>query len=200
MKNDSFPIFSKLNVTLFYMDRINFFIEQYKTEDITINNRLYCYNPEYIPSIGEFTDLKVDPPQKINRKEPTTKPMNTTILQYQLKNKTKYAQVQTHFASDSREIAQFVNDSSHLSNNSAVVFGRNIPDEESLLSAWNREIEQFLSLNRLKLDTDLELNEVCEVAFALLGIPFDSNNRSKIEGLYALFNLYSDFTQLDHFK
>ena len=183
------------------MDRLNFFIGKFKPEEMSAVDKLYSYTPEYIPSISEFTDLKVDPPQKIIRKEPTTKPMNTTILQYQLKNKMKSGQVHTHFASDAREISQFVEDSKNLACNSAVVLGGNVPDDEQLMSAWNRDVEQFLSLNKLELGTDLDLNELCELSLALLGIPFTkSNNRSKIEGLYTFFNLFSDFNDLDHFK
>ena len=187
-----------LNIVL--MDKLTKFINAYKPEELTFITRLEPILPEYIPSIGEFSDLKVDPPQKINRKEPTTKPLNNAILQYQLKNKMKSVKIQSHFASDAREVSQFVEDSKHLANNSSIVTSCNIPEEEVLMSAWNRDVDHFLSITPLLLENDMDLKELCDLSLSLLGIPYNESDRSRIEGLNALFNLYHNFNSSDHFK
>eukprot|EP00834_Sanchytrium_tribonematis_P000869 NODE_17_length_48642_cov_1.199349.p33 type:complete len:184 gc:universal NODE_17_length_48642_cov_1.199349:753-202(-) len=182
------------------MERLDFFLNQFVPTNIQAELKLRTYIPDYIPSIGEMMDIKVEPPQKITRKEPTTRPINETVLKFQLKNKLKKNLVESHYATNQRELAQYVEDSKHLLSNSAVVFSQSVPQEEDLMEVWSTSINDILCHGKVGLEHDLDTQQFTELSLSLIGIPFDASIRSKIEGLYILFNVYNEFKNSGHFK
>uniref|UniRef100_A0A5S6QUW6 Intraflagellar transport protein 46 homolog n=1 Tax=Trichuris muris TaxID=70415 RepID=A0A5S6QUW6_TRIMR len=74
----------------------------------------------------------------------------------------------------------------------------NMPDMDSLMQEWPAEFEQLLSGTKLPSPTDdITVDEYIGLICSLLDIPV---NESRIDSLYVLFLLYSQFKNSQHFK
>jgi intraflagellar transport protein 46 len=81
-------------------------------------------------------------------------------------------------------------------------FGK-MPDLELLMQEWPTDIELYLDEHELMFEKmDLNTNELTKLMVALLDIPVNPGcgKRSLIHATHAIFALYSEFQNSDHFK
>ncbi|CAF1687979.1 unnamed protein product [Adineta ricciae] len=73
-----------------------------------------------------------------------------------------------------------------------------MPDVDSLMQEWPSEFEDLLRETAVPpADADVDLPTYIDIACALLDIPV---YESRVQSLHALFTLYLDFKNSEHFK
>eukprot|EP00828_Plagiopyla_frontata_P040119 TRINITY_DN533_c0_g1_i3.p1 TRINITY_DN533_c0_g1~~TRINITY_DN533_c0_g1_i3.p1 ORF type:complete len:324 (-),score=75.51 TRINITY_DN533_c0_g1_i3:33-1004(-) len=176
------------------------YITRFQPVNIELETKLKAFIPDYIPAVGEVDAfLKMPRPDLQGETlglsvidEPALNQSKRSKLELFLneQNISKQDKAQQHVhsienaAKNPREIQQWIEDVEEISKAKAlptVAYTKQMPDIESLMQIWPQEIEE--ALTKLKLppteDVDLNLEEYCKMACAIVDIPVHPSNKDR---------------------
>ena len=192
------------------------YIERYKPHEVQLDTPLKCFIPEYIPAIGEL-DAFIKIPRPDNKEdglglryldEPSTNQSDPTVLELQLRAKTKklqYGDIAVrsieHAEKFPNKIDKWIQDIKELHRSKPppqVIYKKHMPDIDTLMEIWPEEFEMLLSSTPLPSpDLELSLSEYARVLCSILDIPIYDN---PIESLHVMLSLFVDFRNNPHFQ
>jgi len=192
------------------------YITRYTPQTIELEHKLKPFNPEYIPAVGDIDAfLKVPRPdsQQVSLgftvlDEPCSKQSDPTVLDLQLRNISKTSgvkaiQVRSVKEADRNPKAidtwiESIEDLHRSKPPPTVHYTKSMPDIDSLMTEWPKEIESMLANLKLPTaDLDCKLKEYVDIICSILDIPV---YKSRIQSLHLLFSVFSAFKQLQHFQ
>ena len=197
------------------------YIQRYKPHQIDLETKVRPFIPDYIAAVGEVDAfLKVQRPDNSEEvlgililDEPKLNQSDPAMLEIKLKPKIKrpgtgQAIVRSIENADKnpKQITRWIStisDAHRSKPPASVSYSMPMPDSDTLMDVWHPEVEEILKNVELPgPDLDINLNGYIRIVCAILGIPVHnlSNGKSCIESLHALFTLYSDFKNNQHFK
>lgn len=207
--------YQQLNVTVEVRDLFQY-IERYKPHEVELDAPLKCFIPEYIPAIGEL-DAFIKIPRPDEKEdglglryldEPSTNQSDPTVLELQLRAKTKKLQygdvaVRSIEYADKNpgKVEKWIQDINELHRSKPppqVNYKKNMPDMDQLMDIWPEEFETMLKTTQLPSpDLDMSLSEYAKTLCAILDIPTYEN---PIESLHLMFSLFIEFRNNPHFQ
>jgi intraflagellar transport protein 46 len=197
------------------------YIQRYKPHQIDLETKVRPFIPDYIAAVGEVDAfLKVPRPDGSEEvlgilvlDEPKLNQSDPAMLEIKLRPKIKrpgtgQAVVRSIENADKnpKQITRWISTISEAHRSkppASVSYSRQMPDSDTLMDVWHPEVEEVLKGIELPgPDLDISLDVYIKIVCAILGIPVHSlnNGKSNIESLHALFTLYSDFKNNQHFK
>lgn len=179
-----------------------------------LETRLKPFIPEYIPAIGE-----VDAFIKVPRPDNEEELLGISIIDEPKLNQSKRAVIdllldehgklpkkdyKVHSVANAhkntKEVQNWIENVEKIQRNRfapSVVYSQRMPDIDTLMQAWDPELEKYLEENPLpEAELDLPIEDLARYASALLDIPVYEQNKEKslIESMHVLFSLYSAFS------
>ncbi|NXX19064.1 IFT46 protein, partial [Podargus strigoides] len=193
------------------------YINRYTPRAIEIEHKLQPFIPHFIPAVGDIDAfLKVPRPDGkpdnlglLVLDEPSTKQSDPTVLSLWLTENSKQHNITQQIKVKSLENAEknpkaienWIESISELHRckpPATVHYTRSMPDIETLMQEWSPEFEELLGKVGLPTaEVSCDLAEYIDMICAILDIPV---YKSRIQPLYILFSLYSEFKNSQHFK
>ncbi|CAF0925448.1 unnamed protein product [Adineta ricciae] len=194
------------------------YIDKYQPQDIILETKLKPFVPEYVPAIGDIDaflkvprpDGKEDSLGLIVLDEPSSRQSDPHVLGLQMlytSNQPIAKALPTnvrhvvHADKNPKAIEEWIHNISKLQKSKTgdtVQYRRPMPDVDSLMQEWPSEFEDLLRETAVPpADADVDLPTYIDIACALLDIPV---YESRVQSLHALFTLYLDFKNSEHFK
>lgn len=192
------------------------YITRYTPQDIELEHRLKPFNPEYIPAVGDI-DAFLKVPRPDNQEvslgftvldEPCSKQSDPTVLDLQLRNISKTSGIKAmqvrsvkNAEKNPKAIDVWVDSIEDLHRSKpppTVHYTKSMPDIDSLMTEWPKEIESMLA--NLKLpgpELSCSLREYVDIVCSILDIPV---YKDRIQSLHLLFSVFSAFKQMQHFQ
>lgn len=199
------------------------YIQRYKPIKVDLESKLKPFVPDYIPAIGEVDAfLKMPRPFDAQGREelglsvldePALNCEDKTVLEMkyiQSKNvtlsssqKNQLIQVESieHAEKKPKEISKWIQGVQDLHKTRhlpTVTYSKQMPDPDSLMSEWPKDMEQALrEIPFPGPEIDMHTADYGRLVCSMVDIPVHKhpNNKSVIESLHVLFTLYSDFKQ-----
>lgn len=193
------------------------YITRYTAQTIELDHKLKPFIPDFIPAVGDIDAfLKVPRPDGkpdnlglLTLDEPSTKQSDPTVMALWLTENSKQHSVTHQIKVKSLENAEkntksidtWIESISELHRSkppASVHYTRPMPDIETLMQEWPPEFEELLAKVGLPTaDLDCDLITYIDMICGILDIPVYKN---RIQSLYVLFSLYSEFKNSQHFK
>ncbi|CAJ0583394.1 unnamed protein product, partial [Mesorhabditis spiculigera] len=192
-------------------------MDEYQPEEFQFDIQLKPFLLDYQPAVGDVdTFVKIPRPDEVEDNvgmvqldEPALKQSDPTILDMQLRNSSKEANVKYEAAVKKVEradkntplIEKWIEDIKEMHRtkpSTNVHYTKPLPDIERLMQEWPAEFEESLTgtmLPNAQLDVDLPV--FVDVCLNLVDIPV---HKSRIQSLHLLFSLYSEFKNSQHFR
>ncbi|KAJ3222596.1 Intraflagellar transport protein 46 [Clydaea vesicula] len=223
-------ILDSLNVSGEVKELFNF-TASFQPQDFDLETQLKCFIPDFIPAIGDIDafikiprpDLKPDSLGLVALDEPSVELLSDPrVLDLQLRAISKSSTNTPHIVhsievdeNSKKTLDDWLNNvqNLHLSKPPpSVTYSRRMPDVESLMQAWDTEIENSLHyINLPTAEINLNLKDFIKVISSVVDIPIygnsngntkvnDKNSSNYIQSLHVLFSLYSEFKNSQHFN
>ncbi|XP_029932261.1 intraflagellar transport protein 46 homolog [Myripristis murdjan] len=193
------------------------YITRYTPQPVELEHKLKPFIPDFIPAVGDIDaflkvprpDGKTDDLGLVVLDEPCVKQSDPTVLSLWLSEESKQHNATelkkvTSVASphrNPRAVEGWVESISALHRSkpaASVLYGRPMPDIDSLMQEWPCELEELLGAARPPpAALACSLAQYAELLCALLDIPVYC---SRIHSLHLLFSLYLEFCGSAHFK
>ncbi|EGD81648.1 intraflagellar transporter IFT43 [Salpingoeca rosetta] len=191
-------------------------ITSFEPEVLELETKLKPFIPEYIPAVGDIDAfLKIPRPDGVDQglglvvlDEPCAAQSDATVLDLHLRTiakttsskPTKLNQIKDA-EQDTKAIDTWVTSIAEVHRDKqpqTVHYTGAMPDLESLMQEWPPQMEALLDKVQLPSgDLNVSLQEMTDIACALLDIPV---HKSRIESLHLLFSLFAEFKNSQHFK
>jgi len=194
------------------------YIDKFQPQDIVLETKLKPFIPEYVPAIGDIDaflkvprpDGKEDSLGLIVLDEPSSRQSDPHVLNLQMRY-TSDKPMTTALPSNVRSVAnadkhpkaieEWIHNISKLQKAKTVDtihYRKPMPDVDTLMQEWPTQFEELLKeTNVPAADADVDLGTYTDIACALLDVPV---YESRVQSLHALFTLYLDFKNSEHFK